>query len=134
MKVEKIPVDKIIIPERVREDMGNLEVLKESISKYGLLNPVQLDGDYNLISGHRRLQATKELGLSLIDACILKGLSKMERFEIEMQENIIRKNLSEAEMIRSEQIKIKLRKRPFYLMIWEWLKKFILSVITYFKK
>ena len=47
-------------PSRVEEK--RLRGLKDSISDVGLLYPVLMDKNNNLIDGHRRLVAVKELG------------------------------------------------------------------------
>ena len=52
-------------PYKVEADLQMVE-LKESISRYGILNPLivrpLLDGCYEIISGHRRKFAAEQLG------------------------------------------------------------------------
>jgi len=52
-------------PFQIRED-GQMKQLKESIGKYGILNPLLVrpvpEGVYEILSGHRRKYAAKELG------------------------------------------------------------------------
>ena len=72
-------MDKIRIGERFRKDCGSLQSLATSISKIGLLHPiiVQEEGNtYTLLSGFRRLQANKILGLKTISANVMGGNDK----------------------------------------------------------
>ena len=56
------------------ENSNEFQSLKTSISQDGLLSPILVsktaEGDYRVISGHRRLEAHRQLGLSTI-ACIV---------------------------------------------------------------
>ena len=65
-----MPLDEIVVDESVSEFarmMGNLDVLQSSIEKVGLINPVMIDENNNLIAGYRRLSACKKLGWKEID-------------------------------------------------------------------
>ena len=76
-KVEDIPLSELSPfkdhPFKVKED-EELERLKESIKESGVLVPAlarpKADGGYELISGHRRMAACKELGLETIPVII----------------------------------------------------------------
>ena len=67
MKISDIKIGK-----RFRKDMGDLTSLKNSIKELGLLQPIVIDENNNLIAGFRRLQACKELGKIDIDVKIIK--------------------------------------------------------------
>lgn len=45
----------------VRADVGDVTDLAESIATHGLISPLRVDGDNNLIAGHRRLAAIEKL-------------------------------------------------------------------------
>ena len=50
-----------------RQDTGDVEELKKSIAKQGIINPptvrpTETEGEYQLIAGHRRFRALSELG------------------------------------------------------------------------
>ncbi len=131
MKIEEVSIEKISYHprRRIRKDLGNLEPLKESIKKFGLFYPIILTPEYELIAGQRRLEAIKQLGWTSIDALILNPSSKLDRFEMEVEENMVRKefSLKEIEMIL-EKRKFLLqkgffKKMAYYLRIfWKWLK------------
>lgn len=57
-----IPIDSIIIRERTRKDFGDINSLAESISTVGLLQPVVINENNELIDGQRRIKAYKQLG------------------------------------------------------------------------
>jgi len=70
----ELPIDKIIIGKRFREDLGDIKSLAESINRVGLINPItarQIDEGYKLLAGYRRLMAVKMLGWTRIPATII---------------------------------------------------------------
>lgn len=93
-------VDQIKIRARMRE-LKDLTQLKESIKKSGLLQPIVVTKDNFLIAGYHRLQAFKELGISKIPV-IIKDVDQMTAELMEIDENLIRHELTELE--KSEQL------------------------------
>ncbi len=89
-----IPISTIIIPNRLRKDYGDLDLLKHSIHIYGLLQPIIINQDNTLVAGGRRLRAHVELNLPSIDVCYYETLSEGQRLELEALENIIRKSMT----------------------------------------
>lgn len=87
----------VAVGERRREDPGDIEGLAASIARYGLLHPIVLDEDGNLIAGGRRLEACKRLQWEEIPVTWLGELSEPERREIELEENLRRKDLTQYE-------------------------------------
>ena len=134
MKIQKISVDKIKVSDRVREDYGDMETLKNSIKKYGLLNPVIIDEKYNLIAGARRLRAAKELNHTEIDASIIDKPERIVQFDLEMQENLVRKDFTEEEIHKSIEMKKRLLRKPFFTRIINWLKSLWEAVLAFFRK
>ena len=63
-----VDINQIQIHRRVRKNLGDLEPLKDSLKRYGLLNPITITKDYRLIAGHRRLESARQLGWTTIDA------------------------------------------------------------------
>jgi len=62
----------IKVGERIRDDMGDIEGLAESIEDLGLLNPVTVDEDGRLLAGARRLTACKRLGWKDIPVNVIR--------------------------------------------------------------
>jgi ParB family chromosome partitioning protein len=61
---QKIPIHSIIITERVRKDFGDIKSLGESISSVGLLQPIVINENNELVDGQRRIKAYIQLGSS----------------------------------------------------------------------
>jgi ParB-like chromosome segregation protein Spo0J len=57
-----IPIDRIVIGERHRRDLGDIDGLAKSIWAVGLLHPIVIDTHGRLIAGERRLNAARQLG------------------------------------------------------------------------
>ncbi len=58
-----IPISDIIIGPRHRKDMGDLQVLADSIEDQGLLQAIGITEDRELVFGKRRLEAAKKLNI-----------------------------------------------------------------------
>ena len=54
---QTIPIESIIIKDRTRKDFGNINSLAESISSVGLLQPIVINENNELIDGERRIKA-----------------------------------------------------------------------------
>jgi ParB family transcriptional regulator, chromosome partitioning protein len=91
---------------RTHFDKEALEELAESIRVQGIIQPVtvrQLEaGQYQLISGERRFQASKLAGLEVIPAFI-RIANDQQMLEMALIENIQRENLNAIEIALSYQ-------------------------------
>ena len=99
-----IAVDSIgVPPERMRKLRHELvDKLAESIEKEGLLQPIIVRPlpdyrGYVLIAGHHRLEAVRKLKHDTIRAEILEGLSADQARVAEIDENLIRADLTPSE-------------------------------------
>ena len=99
-------------PYQPRKGIANKELneLIESIKSYGLIQPITVrkkgDSQYELISGERRLRASKIAGLTLIPAFI-KNVKNNQMLEMALVENIQREDLDPIEISLSLQQLIK---------------------------
>lgn len=82
------------IRERQRQDMGDIEGLAKSLSEYGLLEPILLDNQNNLVAGFRRLTAAVFLDWDKIEYMTLGALDPIRAQEIELEENVRRHQMS----------------------------------------
>lgn len=99
--MDTIRIADIWIGDRRREDLGDIEALAESIRQYGLLAPPVLTDDGTLVAGQRRVEAMKLLGWTETPY-INKGQLTAERLhEIELEENIRRKDFTEYEISKN---------------------------------
>ena len=94
-----VELSKIIVKDRARVDFGMVAELAESIRKHGLFCPIILDEDNNLIAGERRLRAVSLLKWETIPIIFKESLTSLEKIEIELEENLRRKNLTWQEEV-----------------------------------
>ena len=107
--VAMIPVQQIEVnPFQPREhfDEGELDELAQSIRVHGLIQPVTVrrlsDKEYQLISGERRLRASKLAELEAVPAYI-RLVNDQEMAEMALIENVQRKDLNAIEVAISFQ-------------------------------
>jgi len=101
MPEERIAITDINIGEkhRMRKFFGDIEGLAASLARFGLLTPIVLDEENNLIAGHRRILAAKHLGWPDIPYLRREALDPIVRQELELEENIRRKDLEWQEEV-----------------------------------
>lgn len=99
-----IPLSYIRIPERMRkeftaDDYKKLYALELSIRQYGLLNPILITHDLELVAGHRRLMCHQRLGREIIEAKYFDQSSDHEHLALELEENIRRLPMTWRELM-----------------------------------
>ncbi len=116
-----IPTERIQVRKRIREDLGDLQTLQNSIREHGLLNPVLVDNEYHLIAGERRLRAVQALGQPRIEARIIDNPDRVGSLDMEVHENLLRKDFTEQEIAKSIEEKKRLLQPAWYRRIMNWL-------------
>jgi N6-adenosine-specific RNA methylase IME4 len=92
-----VRIGDIVVGERHRREMGDLQSLADSISRQGLLQPIGIDGAGQLVFGERRLRAVRDvLGWSEIEARTVNVTSLVEG---EHDENEVRKDFTPSERV-----------------------------------
>lgn len=92
-----IPISEITVsPGRREVQSGDVKELANSIAEVGLINPITVDQSHTLIAGLHRLEAMKMLGRTEIE-CTVSDLAGLQAELAEIDENFIRKDLSDAE-------------------------------------
>lgn len=86
----------ITVPQRYRQDLGDLESLMTSMATIGLLHPIVITSGHRLIAGARRLEAAKQLHWETIPVRIL-DLTKLLHGEYD--ENEVRKDFTPTEKV-----------------------------------
>lgn len=95
-----LPVDEIIIGDRVRKNVGNVLGLEVSINQVGLLHPLVVNSRRELVAGFRRLQAVRNLGWETVPCHIVERLDDaLAALKAEMQENTCRENMTPADIV-----------------------------------
>jgi N6-adenosine-specific RNA methylase IME4 len=95
--LERITVGK----GRRKANAKKVQELAASIFEVGLLNPIVIDRDFKLIAGLHRLEAFRQMNLPQIRAIVKEGLDANKAELAEIDENLIRNELSEAEQIQA---------------------------------
>jgi N6-adenosine-specific RNA methylase IME4 len=95
MRAAMMKVSDIKVGERCRKDMGDIEGLARWIADVGLLHPVVVSSDGNLIAGKRRIEACKLLGWDEIPVHVVP-LKEIARGEL--AENVARKDFTPSEI------------------------------------
>lgn len=99
-RLEMVPIEKIWRDKRYREDLGDIDSLVESIKEKGVLQPITVRDDYLLLAGERRLIAAKKAGLTEIPALVREGEGEVDDREVELLENIVRKDFTWVERVQ----------------------------------
>ena len=102
-QAEYLPIDKLKPfeghPFYVKDD-DDMEQLTESIRQQGVLNPIMVrpldTGEYEVISGHRRLHACKKAGIEMIPAFIY-SMDRSEAVVAMVDSNLHREKLLPSE-------------------------------------
>ena len=102
--IAMIPVGQIKVnpfQPRIEFDEEALQELSESLKVHGIIQPLTLrrlsDSEYQLISGERRLRASKLAGLESVPAYI-RLANDQEMLEMALVENIQREDLNPVEV------------------------------------
>jgi len=80
-----------------KREFGDISGLRESIHALGLINPITIDENGNLLAGARRFQAVKDLGWSEVEVRVLPA-DGLKALRIALDENLKRKNLTDPEV------------------------------------
>jgi ParB/RepB/Spo0J family partition protein len=79
--------------ERQRRSLQNIDVLADSIRRLGLIHPIVIDRENNLVAGERRLTACRTLGWTHINCQYVDELDPLLAHAIELEENVKREAL-----------------------------------------
>ncbi|XGI84231.1 DNA methyltransferase [Halorutilales archaeon Cl-col2-1] len=83
-----------VMPDLDEEDY---EKLKRDIGDNGIQTAIDVDDENNVIDGHQRIRACRELGIDEIEARIHVGLSEEEKKELAWRLNLQRRHLEDGQ-------------------------------------
>jgi site-specific DNA-methyltransferase (adenine-specific) len=95
----RIAITDVKVGIRIRKEYGDLESLASSINRHGQLQPIVITDENILIAGERRLEALKLLGAKEVDCVFRAELDETQRLELELEENIRRKDFTWPEEV-----------------------------------
>lgn len=90
------PVDQIYFDraKRQRREINNIDDLATSISGRGLIHPIVIQRNGELVAGERRLTAVRQLGWTHIPVQFVDTLDEKELLLIELEENVKRVDMT----------------------------------------
>ena len=106
----QISVNSVVIKDRVRTDVGDLATLMASMQKFGQMSPIVVTRKNELVAGHRRLLSARRLGWYTIDALVVDRDTPVDKLEMELAENVNRKDFSPEELLAGYRKLDKLRR------------------------
>lgn len=94
-----VTVEEAREPYRILPPLTDAEyaALKASIAKRGVLVPVEYDEEGNILDGHHRVQACRELGITNWPCFVRGGMTEDEKIEHVLKLNLLRKHLEPEE-------------------------------------
>src|SRR4051812_17928608 len=101
-RIVRLPLAQVVVRDRHRNDLGDLDALAQSILAVGMLHPIVVDERHRLIAGERRLEAWRSLHgekqpipahvVSTVDSARLLLMA-------ERDENVCRKEMTPSESV-----------------------------------
>ena len=129
-----VKIEDIKVKKRVRRDLGDLTKLKDSMHRYGLMNPITLNSNYELVAGERRLEAAKSLGWERINANILdSNVDNIRQLEMELEENNQRKEFTDEELMEGYKRLEKLKNPPLIMRILKFIANIFIKIAEFIK-
>jgi site-specific DNA-methyltransferase (adenine-specific) len=107
----ELNISQIIVEDRIREDLGDIDTLAASIKEYGQFYPILINKENKLLEGGRRLEACKLLGIP-IKVKILDVKTKYHAFLIEKHGNL-HKSFTWDEEVKQTKIEKELYEEEF---------------------
>ena len=129
-----VKIEDIKVKKRVRRDLGDLTALKDSMHRYGLMNPITLNSNQELVAGERRLEAAKSLGWERINANILdSNVDNIRQLEMELEENNQRKEFTDEELMEGYKRLEKLKNPPLIMRILKFIANIFIKIAEFIK-
>jgi ParB family chromosome partitioning protein len=120
----QIPIEDIVVKKRIRKDFGDLDSLAESLKKYGQISPIVISKKNVLIAGGRRLEAARRLGWRTINAVIADTPGDLPKLEIEVEENIQRRDFNPEELAEATKKIYRMKNPGFFRRLWNAIVRF----------
>jgi ParB family transcriptional regulator, chromosome partitioning protein len=99
-RVARLPVSVLQpSPRNPRRRIENVAELADSIREYGLLQPIvvrRMDQGYEVVAGHRRLEAVRSLGWDAVPA-VVQAADEPRAYLLSLVENLQREDLTPRE-------------------------------------
>ena len=70
-----------------KRDPRSIREIAKSIEEFGFVQPIVTDEQYNVIIGHGRLQAAKNLNYKTVPVIVTKNLSEQQKKRLQIADN-----------------------------------------------
>ncbi|PZT51985.1 ParB N-terminal domain-containing protein [Paenibacillus silvae] len=94
-----IASNQIKVSNRIRKDFSGIEELAKDIEQNGLINPILVTPDYQLIAGERRLRAHQYLNRKEVPVRVMEIEDYEHQLRLEISENEHRKEFTFSERV-----------------------------------
>ena len=94
LRLEKWPIARLIPSARNARTHSDAQVaeIAGSIQAFGFSNPILVGADGDIVAGHGRLAAARQLGLTEVPVVVLSGLTDLQRRQLMLADNRIALN------------------------------------------
>jgi ParB-like chromosome segregation protein Spo0J len=94
LRLEIWPVARLIPSARNARTHSDTQIaeIAGSIKAFGFSNPILVGADGDIVAGHGRLAAARQLGLSEVPVVVLSGLTDLQRRQLMLADNRIALN------------------------------------------
>ncbi|MDR2158566.1 MAG: ParB N-terminal domain-containing protein [Treponema sp.] len=123
----QVPIEDIVVKKRIRKDLGDIPSLAESLKRLGQISPIVINNKNILIAGERRLEAAKYLGWRTINAVVANTANPLSILEMEVEENVMRRDFSPEETAEAS-------RRIYRLRNPGWLRRIVLAIAGFFRR
>src|SRR5215471_3342822 len=98
-----VPLDEISVKrdDRQRRELSDIDVLADSIRRLGLIHPLVVTRDLELVAGERRLTACRSLGWMTIAVQYVDELEPAKLLAIELEENVKRQDIPWQDQVKA---------------------------------
>ena len=107
--------------------MGDIDALADSLKRLGQINPIVISKKNVLIAGERRLEAAKLLGWRTINVTIAEVSDELTRLEMEVEENIRRRDFNMEEIAEATRRVYRLQNPGFFRRLFN-------AIVRFFKR
>lgn len=81
LKIKKVKIKDLKPYKRNAKIHSDYQIglLKKSIEEFGFINPILIDENYNVLAGHGRIEAAKQLNIKDLPAITIEGMTEDEK-------------------------------------------------------
>src|SRR6187397_412597 len=105
LRLEHWPLERLVPSPRNARTHSDVQIaeIAGSIRAFGFSNPILVSEEGDVIAGHGRLAAARQLGLTEVPVIPLRGLSDVQRRQLVLADNRIALNAGwDMEMLKLE--------------------------------